>query len=84
MRSLYSENFVVLRPLVADLVALAGGHLVADSVCFVRDRDAYSTTVAVRAEFLRMCVTPPRPRRFVRPRVDGRIVSDVVSRAVAA
>jgi ribosomal protein S18 acetylase RimI-like enzyme len=53
-------------------VALADGKPVGYLLCFVRDREAYCTTLAVRAEFQRTRVTTLLIAEFVR-RVVGNV-----------
>ena len=52
-------------------VALVDGKPVAYLLCFVRDREAYCTTLAVRAEFQRTRVTTLLVAAFVRTVVDN-------------
>jgi ribosomal protein S18 acetylase RimI-like enzyme len=51
-------------------LALVDGRAVGYLLCFVRDRDAYCTTLAVRTEFQRTRVTPMLLAAFVRAVVD--------------
>ena len=52
-------------------LALADGRPVGYLLCFVRGRDAYCTTLAVRTEFQRTRVTPMLLAAFVRTVVDA-------------
>ncbi|HMG54998.1 MAG TPA: GNAT family N-acetyltransferase, partial [Kofleriaceae bacterium] len=51
-------------------LALVDGRAVGYLLCFVRGRDAYCTTLAVRTEFQRTRVTPMLLAAFVRTVVD--------------
>lgn len=51
-------------------LALADGRPVGYLLCFVRDREAYCTTLAVRTEFQRTRVTPILLASFVRTMID--------------
>lgn len=69
VRSLTSRDFEALRRLEADIYddpALVGGRPVGSLLCFVRERAADDTTLAVRPEFQRPRVTPRLPATSVK------------------
>ncbi len=67
VRSLGGKDSEALRQLEADtsFIALVDGRPGSSSLCFVRDREADRTTLAIRTEFQRTRVTPLQFAAFV-------------------